>query len=110
MVSVSVVLGILKSFGSEGSPPGFPNSPFEQDTSDDPVDSAVFGISNGRCWSQRAGSAGEQVGKFCYYCVQVTQSRYKHKGYTVSTLVIECGKPEGGMMNEVAEALSGSGL
>ena len=63
----------------------------EKDTSQDPVDIAVSGISCGRSWGYPANDDGSQQGTTCIYCLVVFQSRFKHKGFGKQKLLSELG-------------------
>lgn len=63
----------------------------QKDTAEDPVDRAVnqcFGL---LCWGSPADSQGKNCGNYCFYCVMVHASRYRHRGYTLKSLMTACG-------------------
>ena len=58
------------------------------------MDRSVHSLFNHRCWGTAAGPNDKQMGNHCYYCLQVCQSRYRHKGYTLTSLTKKIGDPE----------------
>lgn len=65
-----------------------------EDTEADPVDLAVSQITQPISWGYQPRDGSVQQGKTCYYCFQVYQSRYRHKGTGLKDVVELLGSNE----------------